>query len=450
VQAWRQAPSEQAALTLARAFFPERSWEGGTEASVEGVPAPRASLRVRLPTVAEGEVELASGAHVFHVRSLDAANMPASRRFRTAAGVHALEADSVWGASRVEEGVVWEDTRTPFLARYEVKVPEGIRAVRDAGGWLEFLEASGTPALRLHYPLARDARGLTRQGKVALRGVEPEPRSHGGLPLYTLRGSTLRVELAMPMDGMQGLSVIALGWSSPGSMSGARRRHTATLLLSGKVLVVGGEDASGAVATAELYDPSSRAWSSTGTLPGAAGARTGHTATLLTDGKVLVAGGMNGTTYLDTFSVYDPGTGTWSTPAVTMGEGRTGHTATLLTSGKVLVAGGKGALGATLATAELYDPEQGTWASTGSLTARSEHTATLLTDGKVLVAGGMNGTGYLNTFSVYDSGVGTWSAPAVTMVAARAGHTATLLPSGKVLVGGGKKCRATMSSVGVY
>ncbi len=127
--------------------------------------------------------------------------------------------------------------------------------------------------------------------------------------------------------------------------------------------------------------------------PGAAPAAspphaTSHTATLLPSGKVLVAAGpgFNGG-YLSSAELYDPATGSWSSTG-SLGTARAFTTATLLPSGKVLVAGGQGSSG-LLSSAELYDPASGTWSSTGSLaTARDTHTATLLPSGKVLVAGG--------------------------------------------------------------
>jgi len=117
---------------------------------------------------------------------------------------------------------------------------------------------------------------------------------------------------------------------------------------------------------------------------------------------------------------------------------RDSHTATLLSNGKVLVAGGVG--GAYLTSAELYDPASGTWTATGSLnTARGQHTATLLPDGKVLVAGGTlnsNGNNSLASAELYDPVSGTWTATG-SLTTARFVHTATLLPNGKVLVAAG-------------
>src|SRR5205809_4947782 len=110
------------------------------------------------------------------------------------------------------------------------------------------------------------------------------------------------------------------------------------------------------------------------------------------NGKVLVAGGtIDGSQVFSSTELYDPATGTW-TATGSLGTARYRHTATLLPSGKVLVAGGVN--GSDLHSTELYDPATGTWTATGSLgTAHKNHTATLLPNGKVLLAGGEGGGG---------------------------------------------------------
>ena len=137
-------------------------------------------------------------------------------------------------------------------------------------------------------------------------------------------------------------------------------------------------------------------------------AREFHTATLLSNGKVLVAGGFGASGFLASAELYDPANGTWSGTGA-LATAREFHTATLLPNGKVLVAGGIGA-GGVLASAELYDPTTGTWSATGSLNyARGDHTATLLPNGKVLVAGGKDNSTYVESAELYDPATGMWS-----------------------------------------
>ncbi len=209
-----------------------------------------------------------------------------------------------------------------------------------------------------------------------------------------------------------------------GSMIDARGSHTATVLTDGSVLAAGGCNGATALATAELYNPGTGVW--TLTMPMSV-ARSSHTATFLGNGNVLVAGGGTATAEL-----YDPSTGAWTVTGA-MHVSRTAQTATLLASGTVLVAGG----GSN--TAELYDPNTGIWTVTGSMsTDRSNHTATLLASGQVLVAGGSgSGKSFLASAELYDASAGTWMSTG-SMKKPRTGHAANLLASDKVLVEGGE------------
>ncbi|HET9180200.1 MAG TPA: kelch repeat-containing protein [Terriglobia bacterium] len=218
-----------------------------------------------------------------------------------------------------------------------------------------------------------------------------------------------------------------------GKMSVARAGHTATLLPNGKVLIVGGgSNDSTALATAEIYDPATGAFVATGPL---GTARAYHTATLLTDGNVLVAGGSSPTETLASAEIYNTATGSFA-PTANMGTPRTGHIATRLSDGRVLVAGGYDGTTDT-ATAEFYDPSTGSFTPTGTMgTARERHTATLLSDGNVLIAGGSSSAEILASAEIYNPATGSF-APTGNMATPRTGHTATLLQDGRVLVAAG-------------
>ncbi|MGO9453839.1 MAG: kelch repeat-containing protein [Candidatus Binataceae bacterium] len=229
-----------------------------------------------------------------------------------------------------------------------------------------------------------------------------------------------------------------------GNMVTARWGHTATLLPNGKVLIVGGYDSSGHyLASAELYDPATQTFSATGSL---ATGRADHTATLLPDGTVLVTGGLIETqnyTFesLSDAQIYNPATGTFSF-ASEMNEGHYNHTATLLENGKVLIAGGNYFAfggGSMPADSELYDPSTHTFTVTGSMvTPRENHTATVLNDGTVLIVGGdISESGSVPPAAeIYDPTTGTFTGTGNLNVASEY-DTATLLPSGQVLVAGG-------------
>ncbi len=227
-------------------------------------------------------------------------------------------------------------------------------------------------------------------------------------------------------------------WTTTGSMSTARFSFTATLLPNGQVLVAGGESIVNnrwaSLSSAELYDPSTGTWTTTGSMHTA---REQHTATLLQNGQVLVAGGKNlSCCVLASAELYDPSTGTWTTTG-SMSTTRDLHTATLLSNGQVLVAGGGNTGCCVLASAELYDPSTGTWTTTGSMsTTRDLHTATLLSNGQVLVAGGL-GPDFLASAELYNPSTGTWTTTG-SMHTGRDLHTATLLQNGQVLVAGGQ------------
>ncbi|SEB26041.1 kelch repeat-containing protein [Variovorax sp. YR216] len=188
-------------------------------------------------------------------------------------------------------------------------------------------------------------------------------------------------------------------WTATGTMNAARSVFTATLLPDGRVLVAGGTNGS-PLAAAEVYQPATGQWTATAAM---IAARLTHTATLLPDGTVLVTGGNGGAAgggSLATAERYDPATGAWTATGA-MSAGRTGATATLLDDGRVLSAGGYDSSGTTLASTEVYDAASGQWTRTGAMIQpRYFHTATLLTNGNVLIVGGADDRASLATAEV--------------------------------------------------
>jgi len=299
--------------------------------------------------------------------------------------------------------------------------------------------------------------------------------------------------------------VVAQGRVSPaGALLTARTQHTATLLLDGRVLVVGGRSVSATetLETTELFDPATARWSAG---PPMKTGRAGHSATLLNDGRVLVVGGAapaaDGSSRFEALAaaeVFDPKTSRWSEVGA-LAEARNGHTATRLLDGSVLVVGGARPVHQHLASVERFDPKTNTFAPWRPLaTGRWLHDAALLKDGSVVVLGGrsnavksasgeaaprpglavasverldvMSGVwhpvpelgeprqrtavvslgdrvvvfgGQTTTMSTnyvewWAPGGEGWVQPKDHLAVPIAGHTATLLPSGDVLIAGGE------------
>jgi N-acetylneuraminic acid mutarotase len=230
-------------------------------------------------------------------------------------------------------------------------------------------------------------------------------------------------------------------WTEKEALTYGRYGHTATLLSDGRVLVVGGVQGSEAdrpgLINVEEYDPTTESWRLTGTLNIG---RTDHRATLLPDGSVLVTGGKTGSSgpALNSVEIYDPVSRTWRI-GPPLSVPRSGHSATLLGDGRVLVAGGRFSSDPedVHASVEVYDPVSQSWTPTGELqTSREGHSATLLPDGLVLIVNGYDQT-WLATNEVYDPSNGTWSYAVNPFGCHGVAHTATRMLDGRVLVVGG-------------
>lgn len=244
------------------------------------------------------------------------------------------------------------------------------------------------------------------------------------------------------------------------SMASPRTLHTATGLADGRVLVAGGSLTLGiGLDSTEIYDPVVHAW---GPGPTLSSNRIAHAATRLQDGRVLITGGTTtfdipagSTNYLPIFQgslataeIYDPSTGQIIPAANAMSSARMAHTAVLLDDGRVLVAGGiRGGqvvfgVSAPLyaQTADLFDPATNQFTPVaGPAIPRVAHTANRLPDGTVLVIGGAGGTlvATLSSSEIFDPVANQWAPGPALGQGTLALHSATALPDGTLYVAGG-------------
>ena len=228
------------------------------------------------------------------------------------------------------------------------------------------------------------------------------------------------------------ITIVTIGFAQTSDMETVRSGHTATLLFDGAVLVAGGttDDAH----SAELFIPALSGFAPT--TGGMIHVRSRHCASRLPDGRVLIAGGDDGSgTFFTTAELFDPATQIFAATG-DLNDARTSASATLLPNGKVLIAGGRDSGGKSLSSAELYDPSTGSFTLTGSMNSpRAQHTATLLSSGKVLLIGNSSDS---RGAEIFDPASGSFS-PTGSLIQARSHFTATLLPSGNVLVLGGSQ-----------
>ncbi len=312
-----------------------------------------------------------------------------------------------------EDDVLFESKPEREEVVYDIDVSR-VSGLRLVSNTLELLDAHGAPRLRVAAPFVLSADGAKTTARASLTGCAFDESATPPWDRAPTPPASSTCQLHLTWSSVRYPAVLDPLWSATGGMTFARYGHAAALLQNGRVVVV-----SGGNATAEIYDPVSGTFATTGSMPDN---RTAVAAALLPSGKVLVVGGVT------TALLFDPVAGTFTSTGDLV-VGRYQPSAMTLSTGKVLIVGGTN----NSTTAELYDPNQGTFAATGSANvARLGQTATLLANGKVLVAGGSSSA----VSEVYDPSLGTF-ATSGAMSEGRSMHTATRLQSGKVLIAGG-------------
>jgi RHS repeat-associated protein len=354
---------------------------------------------------------------------------------------------------------------------YSVALGKGVAGLRLVGGTLEMLDASGTPRLRVAPPYIVGADGMSTDGALAVTDcfVDSDPTPPWGRTVTDPGATSCTVRVTWPDASVVYPAILDPRWTTTGSMIAARYEHSLTLIAStGEVLAAGGRSSTSsttALASAEIYNKTTGVWTSTNPM---ANARRLHAATQLgtsgnptTSAKILVSGGISGSTSLTSAELYTRSTGLWSA-AGSLNTARHLHTATLLADGRVLVAGGMNGT-ATIPTAALYNPASGSgsWvATTGPIppTGWRYGTATLIQttnnqlNNHVLLVAGNNGTSTISAVYLFDPVQNAFSTLASIPSPSREQHFAAVLPNsnGKILVGGGLNGSQVLGSAIVF
>jgi hypothetical protein len=394
---------------------------------------PGSQRRIGARVAAEWRVESAGGleVRVAHARARDVAREDiagyAFYRDGLAPAIHLLAAETADG---VEDYVAFERAPANSSVDYRVELG-GVAGLRLIANTLEFLDSAGAPRLRMAPPLLVDREKQRVFADVSVVGCayDNDPRAPWGRPVTAPGASACTIRVSWS-DDIAYPALLDPAWTTTGSLPNPKARHSATLLADGRVLAAGGvhafsEEDDVTSASALLYDPASGTWAATGSLPAG---RTQHSAVLLNDGRVLVAGGSVWNSSVTNSLVYSPTTGTWST-GPTMNRFRYSRPGIArLAEGRVLVVGGASETGTT---AEVYNPTSNTWTLAGNSSVHHDLarvTLTQLNDGRFLVTGG-------NNSEIYDPAASTFS---TSRTRNSAYTTATLLADGRVLgLGGG-------------
>ncbi len=332
---------------------------------------------------------------------------------------------------------------------YDVALGARIAGLRLVANTLELLDAEGDPRLRVAppYVVGADGKRLDAELSVAGCAVDRDPAPPWDRAPLDPGARRCEVHVRWERDDVTYPAVLDPSWTSTGSMISARAFAGSATLSDGRVLMVGGTNASGTpLASAELYNPTTRTWSATGSM---SAARTNLVALRMNNSRVLVVGGQNSSGAAQSAALqYSPSQGAFLSAGTMLTARGAGLTATLLGNDKVLVAGGNNASGAATSSAELYTPSTistGTWAATGNMVvAQTNHRAALLSTGRVLLVGAAAPSAQL--YNVTTGAFSTTGALAVP----RSQGTLTVLSNGNVLYAGGNGSNEVATTCELY
>ncbi len=351
----------------------------------------------------------------------------------------------------VEDFVVADKPLRGGALRYVVEL-EKVRSVRFVSGVVEFLDSQGAPRIRIAEPFVVDATGTKRAASLRVEGCSFDENPAFPFGRRHPHPSSSACEIAVHYDvNLQHPVLIDPEWQATAVMQAPRTHHTASVMADGTVFVAGGFDASDvAVVATEVLCPEALPCGGVPFFaigPNMPNPRGHHSETYLPAvNKVLIAGGKvsrASTTALTHVNVYDTATGVFETP-LTMSSGRFAHTSTLLNDGRVLLAGGED--GTNNSSAQVFSPSPASLGAAIPLAAnkhRRFHVAESLgpANSRVLLAGGLGTLGAEQSAELFDSATNTFTALQGVnsqLSAVRVGATATLLEDGRVLIVGGK------------
>lgn len=450
----RSSPVERStAVRSAPASMPAFSVEAGPNGALAVRFASAARLRpsalLELPGRADGPTRVldrASGMALrFRIRGAgSAAANPVDAEVRYAGGgpygSHVVQKPRLNGT---EDFVEFDRRPASEEVTYLVDVSSaaGLRLV---GNVLELVDATGTPRLRMGAPYVVDRTGTRHDARVALAdcAADRDPRGPWGRPVTPAGRGECAVKISWGGSVLYPAVLDPTWTNTANKMSSVRRAHTATMLSTGKVLVVGGDYPTGAstvgyVASADLFDPATNTFSPTGSLTTA---RSHHAAALLTNGNVLVTGGEGSAGILGSTEIYDAGTGQFGAGGALLEPRKDPEIVVQASNNVPLVTGGLGSSSLVLDTSEKYDTTNNVW--TGAATMpyrRMGHFMTVLSTGQTMVIGGITttSTGDLATCETLSPGGSVWQPTTNAMQEARYYFAGAKLSSGKVLVASG-------------